>query len=213
MAKNLKQASAAAIERGKVASIQNLDRDGKDEFTTELSAAEQAAGDFIQRVKKNITEKDIPVTGKIEDINIRTENNQVLITGNAYLLYQSRGTNPKDKKLYDTPYQFEDKKPPVQPILDWIKRKNINASDNESFYGKPSPFEDTTEEQAQINLAYAIRESIYSKKGLPPLNFWDVEIPKLVEDLKANAKGFIEDQIKHNIYNKYGHNVEEKGKK
>ena len=169
--KNLSEATAAALD--------NLGTN-KSEFIEgdELTVVEKVCGDFIERVHNNLRTKDMLVTGKIADLQIQRTATGVEITANKWLVYQDKGVNGAKEKLYDTPYSFKDKKPPVQPFIEWANRRGINAKNNKKYYGKESKFKETNPE----SIAYAIRESVY-QKGMKPRNVYSNEIPKLEEDL------------------------------
>jgi len=204
MAKSLSQANAAALN--------NLGTD-KQQFETELSALEQACSEFILRIKENIQAiPDFVNSGAIENLSIETGDNEVNVMGSPHILYQNYGVNGAEVQMYDTPYSYKDKRPPVSVFLEYIQSKNIRLINNPRYYGNPSPFASTTEDKQQLQLAWAIATKVY-KDGFKPRPIkWEEEKEKLKNDLKKNVAEFYIKQIKTEIYNQYGQNVEAKGK-
>ena len=202
MAKSLSQATAAALN--------NLGTD-KNQFDTDLSAVEQACADFILRVKENIQAiPDFVNSGAIENLSIEVGEQEVNIMGSPHLLYQNYGVNGAEIQLYDTPYSYKDKKPPVDAFLEYIQSKNIRLVNNPRYYGNPSPFASTSEDKQQLQVAWAMATKVYEQGFKPRPIKWEEEKDKLVQDLKNNVAGFYIKQIKTEIYNQYGQNIESK---
>lgn len=190
MADNLKKATKKSIHESKV---QQLDL-GTDigEFIQKegLSVIEDAVGQFIERVHENINnEKGMVTTGKISDITIKAEDGAVHVMGNKWLIYQDRGVNGSEEKLYDTPHSYSDKMPPVDVFRDWIREKNIQLRDNEKYTGDASPFKEVDEESKIDGAAWAMAKSVY-KRGFKSRNVFSKEIPRLVDDLKGSIADF-----------------------
>jgi hypothetical protein len=203
MAKSLSQANAAALD--------SLG-ESKSNFTTSLSVVEAACADFILRIKENI--QSIPNfvnTGKIENLTLESEGQEVNIFGSEHLLYQYYGVNGAKEKLYQTKYSYGVKRPPIAPFLAYIQSKNLRLVNNPKFYGKPSPFKETSEEKEQETLAWALSTSVYNKGIKPkPAIGWEKEKEKLRQDLIKNAKGFVIKNLKSKIYNQYGDDIDKK---
>lgn len=151
----------------KAAKLERLDTLGADkfDFETSLSVVENVVGDFITRVKINLEQEDMIVSGKISDIQVEPNGDEIHVTCNKWLLFQDKGVNGSVRKLYNTPYSFKDKKPPIQPFIDWVEKRGITGE----------------------GAAYAIRESVF-QNGIPPTNVVSDEIDELEEDL-INALG------------------------
>lgn len=203
MAQSLKQANLAALD--------NLG-EAKSNFTTAISAAEQACADFITRIKENI--QGIPNfvnSGKIENLTLESAGDEVHIKGSPHILYQYKGVNGAKEKLYDTPYSYKDKRPPLTAFLTYIQSKNMRLVNNPKHYGNASPFAKVSEEKEQEKLAWALSTKVYNQGFKPrPQIGWDKEKEKLKQDLIENAKGFVIQNLKTEIYNQYGDNVEAK---
>ena len=198
---SLKKASKKSINQSKVNMLSSLGQ-GYEEFDTSdlMTEAENAVGDFILRVRENMQSKDLIVKGGIADMRIEvTGTNQIDVFGNPWLLYQDRGVNGSEEKKYDTPHSYTDKRPPAYVFEDYIRTKNIQLKFNENYTGDPSPFEDIDgNEKAIKSAAYAMATKIY-KEGFKPQNFYAIEIPSLVDDLKAIIPSFVKDQIVQQI--------------
>lgn len=148
-------------------------------FEDSFSPVEKAVGDFIQRVHANIEAEDMIVTGRIDDIAIQQDGQAILVTANRYLVYQDKGVNGSQIKLYDTPFSYKDKRPPIDDIKNWVVVRGIGGDNPDS-------------------VAYAIRENIF-KEGIAPTHVYSREIPQLVEDIKKEIADFTIDQIIQNF--------------
>lgn len=197
MAQGLKQASKRAIYEANVQSLDKLGS-GRDLFEQQLSVIENAAAEFIERVQRNIQQADMVVSGKIEDLQIQSENNQVNIYGNPWLIYQDRGVNGSKEKKYNTPHSYTDKMPPVEVFIDYVKAKNLQLRNEPQFSGKESPFKDLSEDDKIRKTAWAMAMKVY-KEGFKPRYIYSKEIPKLVEDLQNQLTDFAIQQIVQNI--------------
>lgn len=194
MADNIKQASKKSQHQSKVAMLDSLGTD-KTEFldASFFTEAEKVSGDFIERVKTNINNADLVVTGGIEDMSIAVDeaNKKIYIKGNDYLLFIDRGVNGSEEKKYNTPHSYTDKRPPTYVFKNYIKTKNIQLRYNENYLGKPSPFEDLDgQEKAIDSAAYAMATKIF-KEGFKPQPIFAKEIPKLISDLKQVIPNFL----------------------
>jgi hypothetical protein len=185
---NSTTARRKALQESQLSQLDSLGSD-KSLFETSVSAIEMAAGDFINRVHENLESGNMIVSGKIADIQLVETSKGIDIMANSWLLYQDKGVNGSNVKKYNTPYAYKDKKPPLQPFLDWVNTKNIQLRNNEKYKGEGSPFKDLTEEQQKTNAAYAIREKVF-KEGMKPRNVYSKEIPQLIEDIQKTIADF-----------------------
>jgi len=188
---NLEQASRASR-------LSSLDSLGSEKFDYDveggLSVLEQLAGDFIKRVQANLKSQDMIVTGEIADISTRHIDGGIEITANPQLIFQDAGVNGSRVKLYDTPFSYKTKRPPIEPILEWIKRKNSNTVNNKPYSGKETQFKESDKE----SMAYAISEKIF-QRGMAPTNVYSKEIPKLIEDVSEGLADFFVHQVIKNL--------------
>lgn len=195
MPQNLKSASKKAIHKGNVDKLDTLGR-SKDVFDIEgaLNVIELVCGQFIERVLENIKSKpDFVVTGAITDITLDPTDTGVNIMAHPHLIYQSRGVSGTERK-YDTPHEFTNKMPPGNVFEDWIRRKKLNLRDNEKYSRKKTPFKLLTEEDKIKSVSWAISRSIF-KKGIPPKDVYEKEIPKLLQDLQKEISDFMVQNI------------------
>ncbi|WP_428329037.1 hypothetical protein [Mucilaginibacter sp.] len=200
----LSQANAAALDSLGV---------NKNKFTSALSAAEDACAQFIKRIQANIQAiPDFVNTGAIENLTVESSGDEIHIKGSGHILWQNYGVNGVKVQVYDTVYQYKDKRPPVEIFLAWIQSKNISMVHNPKYYGNPSPFKEVNEEKDQLKLAWAMATKVYNEGFKPRPIKWDEEKEKLKQDLIKNAKGFVIGKLKTEIYNKEGNNIESKGK-
>lgn len=188
---SLAKATKKSVQENKVQQLDDLGTDIGEFIEQEsLTVIENIVGEFIERVHTNINnEKGMVTTGRINDITIKAENNQVNIYANKWLIYQDRGVNGAVEKLYNTPHSYSDKMPPVDVFKEWIKDKNIRLINNEKLRGEPSPFKELTEEEQIEKVAWGMAKNVF-KKGFKPRNVYSKEIPKLVEDLQKEIADF-----------------------
>lgn len=163
------QAEARALQADQFGSSM-----GDYEFVTD--ALLEAAKAFADRVRKNVEEEKMMVTGEITqfEFEVDKEKGTINILGNDYLLYQDQGVNGSVEKNYDTPFEYKDKMPPIEPIRQWCKAR-----------GLPEGVE------------WQIQRKIY-KEGIAPTRVMTREIDKLVEDAAQFIADFTIDNITFN---------------
>lgn len=190
--KNRKQASKAAIYRSRVQQLDNLGTNPKEFLEAgTLAIIEDILGDFILRVQDNLNnEKDMIVSGKINDITLEGQDGVINVMANKHLIFQDRGVNGAEKKKYDTPHSYKDKMPPVQVFKDWIKRKNINLTNSRSLgFDERSDFDSLTEDQQINKAAWGMAKKVF-KEGFKPRNVYSKEIPQLIKELEKEIVDF-----------------------
>jgi len=77
-----------------------------------------------------------------------------------YGMYQDKGVSGRQKK-YDTPYSFKSKMPPIKPLAQWAKNRNIRLRDEKGQFAKGN----------YNTIGYLIARSIYNKGIKPSLFF------------------------------------------
>lgn len=192
---DLKGATKKAILDGK---ISQLDGIGSNigEFIEEagLSIVENLVGDFISRVHSNINAiTNFSVTGAIGDITLSTTDNSVNVMANKQLILQSRGVNGSKVKLYpNSPHSYSTLRPPIEPIVAWIKAKKMGLINNEKYSLKKPPFHkvDASDDDKIKKMAWAISTKIFNE-GFKGHDIYEKEIPKLVEDLQNEIGDFV----------------------
>jgi hypothetical protein len=196
MAQGIKGASKKAALQSKLSQLDSFGT-SKDSVDKKLSVIENIAGDFIERIKSNIEEKEMIVTGKIDDITIQSEDGVVNIYAVPYLLYQDRGVSGTQQR-YNTPHKYTNKMPPVEVFEKYIKTKNIQLRDEKKHHGKGSPFAGLTDDEKIRKAAWGMAKNI-QKKGIKPKYIYSKEIPKLVSDLQDALGDFAIEQITQQI--------------
>lgn len=198
MGDSYKKATKKSQYEARVNQLSSLGQSKSDFDEVLKDGIESAIGDFIERVHKNIEQADMIVTGKINDITIQSDGNTINVVGNPHLIYQSRGVNGSKKKLYDTPHSYTDKRPPIEPIIEWIKRRNINLVNEEQFGTDGSDFKHLSEDEQIEKVAWAISTKIF-QEGFAPRDLYEKEIPQLIKDIQKNVKDFTVSYIKQSI--------------
>ena len=77
-----------------------------------------------------------------------------------YGVYQDKGVSGTEKK-YNTPFSYKSKMPPIKPLADWAKARNIRLRDAEGKFTKGN----------YNTIGYLIARSIY-RKGIKPSLFF-----------------------------------------
>lgn len=196
MPKSYKQASRKAAYEARVAQAAALGTAKSEfQFADELSALQQACGDFINRVQQNLQSAGKMVSGSSSNVQLQPKQDGITIILPPSIVFIDKGVNGSVTKQYDTPFTYRDKMPPVSEILDWMKRRNINTRNNEKYSRRPADFRDTgDDEKAMQRAAYAIAVNI-KKHGMAPVKVYSNEIPQLVEDVRRNIAELTFQQI------------------
>lgn len=77
-----------------------------------------------------------------------------------YGVFQDKGVSGTEKK-YNTPYSYKSKMPPVKPLADWAKSRNIRLRDEKGKFKKGN----------YNTIGFLIARSIY-RKGIKPSLFF-----------------------------------------
>lgn len=180
----LKKASRKVELENKLQNLDTLGTDPSEVITEEsLNTVEGVCLDFIDRVKTNIENEGMNVTGKMSDITIKREDEKTIsILAYPYLIYQDKGVNGNENKPYNTPFTYRDKMPPINVIKEWIKNRAI-------VFNLPNQKPDTPPEKILERQAYAVAKSI-QKNGIKPRNIFEKEIPQLINDLQNEIADF-----------------------
>ena len=113
---------------------------------------------------------------------------------NEYGIYQDKGVSGTEKK-YNTPFKYGSKMPPVKPLADWAKKRNIRLRDAKGKFKKGS----------YKTIGFLIARSI-QKKGIKPSLFFTKPFEQAFKNLdKDIVKAFaldVETLMKNSINNK-----------
>lgn len=104
-----------------------------------------------------------------------------------YGVYQDKGVSGTQKK-YNTPFSYKSKMPPIKPLADWAKARNIRLRDEQGKFKKGN----------YNTIGYLIARSIY-RKGIKPSLFFTKpfeqafeKLPnELVEKFGLDIEGFL----------------------
>ena len=94
--------------------------------------------------------------------NVKQMPNSILVEFEMedYGIYQDKGVSGTKKK-YNTPFSYTTKMPPIKPLAQWAKNRNIRLRDKEGKFKKGN----------YNTIGYLIARSIY-KKGIKPTLFF-----------------------------------------
>ena len=69
--------------------------------------------------------------------NVKEMPNSILLEFEMedYGIFQDKGVSGKEKK-YNTPYSYKSKMPPIKPLAQWAKSRNIRLRDEQGKYKK-----------------------------------------------------------------------------
>ncbi|WP_316841379.1 hypothetical protein [Pedobacter gandavensis] len=166
---------------------------------SELTAVEKVLGNFIEKIHISIEEEGLNGGGTINDIRIESTGNEVVVTAPKHLVFQDMGVQGAVIKQYpDSHFSYMEKRPPVDVFLAWIKAKNIQLRNNATYGGEESKFKDLTEEEQQLQVAWAISTKIY-REGFKPRHIYSKHIDSLISDLENEITGFAIQQLVQNI--------------
>lgn len=102
-----------------------------------------------------------------------------------YGIFQDKGVSGTEKK-YNTPYSYKSKMPPIKPLADWAKSRNIRLRDEKGKFKKGS----------YNTIGFLIARSIY-RKGIKPSLFFT----------KPFEQGF--KKLPNELINSFGLDVED----
>lgn len=162
-----------------------------------FTAAEQDVAAFIERVKANIDKEKLVLSGKISNISVKVTDSEIQVRGTEHLLYQDRGVQGSKSGALapKSPHKYTTLPPPVEVFVDYIKRKNLNLTNQAQFFEGESHFKELTQDEMILKVAYAMQRDVF-ENGFKPRNIFAKEIPKLKKDLKKSLKGYIKDTVR-----------------
>lgn len=107
------------------------------------------------------------------DYNLEVNQNQFTLgfIMDEYGMYQDKGVSGTQKK-YNTPFKYTNKMPPIKPLADWAKFKNIRLRDNKGKFKKGN----------YQTIGFLISRSIF-KKGIKPSLFFTKPFEQAFQNL------------------------------
>ena len=108
-----------------------------------------------------------------------------------YGMYQDKGVSGTQKK-YNTPFSYKSKMPPIKPLADWAKSRNIRLRDEQGKFTKGN----------YNTIGYLIARSIYRKGIKPSLLFtkpFEQGFKKLPDELVEKFGLDVEDFLAYTL--------------
>jgi len=151
----------------------------------------------IQQSRSNLTRNNKNYTKSLydslkSDINVSANSFSLSFIMDEYGVFQDKGVSGTEQK-YNTPFSYKQKMPPIKPIVDWAKFRNIRLRNAKGQFAKGN----------YNTIGYLIARSIY-KKGIKPSLFFTKPFEKafnnlpdeLVKAYALDLDGFIDYTIK-----------------
>ena len=135
----------------------------------ELKKTQEALEAFkkfvIQQARTRLSKNNKNISKKLYDsldgiIKVTPNAIQVQFLMEEYGLYQDKGVSGTQKK-YNTPFKYTNKMPPIKPLADWAKFKNIRLRNAKGQFAKGN----------YKTIGFLISRSIY-RKGIKPSLFF-----------------------------------------
>lgn len=194
MARSINQVQKDALEEGFLDQLGAGRQDflGKGEAPVTERLIAEAAGEFILRAVEILNKLGKTDTGELSTslmagdiVRYPSGGFEISIGYPAdskaadYYMYVDKGVKGKNSsaKAHNSPYQYTDKMPPVEPILKWLQRQGISARledqrrDLSRLQSKRTGLRDAAQSSPERSLAFLIARKIYST-GLPTTNYF-----------------------------------------
>jgi len=119
----------------------------------------------VQQSRTNLTKGKKNVSKSLYnsidyDLTVSPNSFSLSFIMDEYGMYQDKGVSGTKKK-YNTPFKYTNKMPPIKPIADWAKFKNIRLRDEKGKFAKGN----------YKTIGFLISRSIY-RKGIKPSLFF-----------------------------------------
>ena len=130
----------------------------------------------VQQSRSNLTKNKKNVSKSLYnsiDSNVSVHKNSFSLSFimDEYGMFQDKGVSGKKKK-YNTPFRYTNKMPPIKPLADWAKFKNIRLRNEKGQYEKGN----------YKTIGFLIARSIFNK-GIKPSLFFTKPFEKAFERL------------------------------
>lgn len=171
-----------AKQKANMDSLDFLDDLGssKEDFKSVESAEETIVASFIERVKNNINEQDLVVTGKMQNIELIRNGDFIEVHAPIHLLFHDQGVNGTEVNR-NAPFSYGSKMPPIEVFVEYIKRKGLQSFNNSKFF-EDEAFKGLSDDDKIRSIAFAMAKSI-QKNGIEAKYIVEKEIPQLKEEL------------------------------
>ena len=119
----------------------------------------------VQQSRTNLTKGKKNVSKSLYnsidyDLTVSPNSFSLSFIMDEYGMYQDKGVSGTKKK-YNTPFKYTNKMPPIKPLADWAKFKNIRLRDAKGKFAKGN----------YKTIGFLISRSIY-RKGIKPSLFF-----------------------------------------
>ena len=119
----------------------------------------------VQQSRTNLTKGKKNVSKSLYnsidyDLTVSPNSFSLSFIMDEYGMYQDKGVSGTEKK-YNTPFKYTNKMPPIKPLADWAKFKNIRLRDAKGKFAKGN----------YKTIGFLISRSIY-RKGIKPSLFF-----------------------------------------
>jgi hypothetical protein len=159
-----------------------------------LNRTKEALDDFkkyvIQQARTNLTKGKKNVDKKLYNslqgfIDESPAGFRLYFEMEDYGMFQDKGVSGKKKK-YDTPFSYKNKKPPIGPLAQWAKKKNIRLRDDKGRFKKGN----------YNTIGFLISKSIF-EKGLKPSLFFTKPFERAIKRLPEDLQDAFGEDIKN----------------
>lgn len=159
-----------------------------------LNRTKEALDDFkkyvIQQSRTNLTKGKKNVDKKLYNslqgfIDESPAGFRLYFEMEDYGMFQDKGVSGKKKK-YDTPFSYTNKKPPIGPLAQWAKKKNIRLRDEKGRFKKGN----------YNTIGFLISKSIF-EKGLKPSLFFTKPFERAIKRLPEDLQDAFGEDIKN----------------
>ena len=159
-----------------------------------LNRTKEALDDFkkyvIQQARTNLTKGKKNVDKKLYNslqgfLDESPAGFRLYFEMEDYGMFQDKGVSGKKKK-YDTPFSYKNKKPPIGPLAQWAKKKNIRLRDEQGRFKKGN----------YNTIGFLISKSIF-EKGLKPSLFFTKPFERAIKRLPEDLQDAFGEDIKN----------------
>ena len=159
-----------------------------------LNRTKEALDDFkkyvIQQARTNLTKGKKNVDKKLYNslqgfLDESPAGFRLYFEMEDYGMFQDKGVSGKKNK-YDTPFSYKNKRPPIGPLAQWAKKKNIRLRDEQGRFKKGN----------YNTIGFLISKSIF-EKGLKPSLFFTKPFERAIKRLPEDLAAAFGDDIKN----------------
>lgn len=138
----------------------------------------------VQQSRSNLTKNRKNVSKSLYnsidyELNVSENSFSLSFIMDEYGMYQDKGVSGTERK-YNTPFSYRNKMPPIKPLADWAKFKNIRLRNEKGQFSKGN----------YRTIGFLISRSIF-RKGIKPSLFFTKPFERSFNNLpKELVKAF-----------------------